>query len=199
MGTVVWREFYLVNMTGDFLNAINQTIFLVNSVIFAAAIGFYGALGYIGWRLYRVVKTRNSFTFLMRVYNIGVISLRMASGASQRSPRKQQITCKYRMHSRLHCFARNISYCHIENRIINEPIEISLQEGDFLLLYSDGLPEAVNPEGEWFGFENLIKMIEKLDTDNRSSNEISMDIKRQIQKLSDYHLAVDTTIICLKV
>jgi len=80
-----------------------------------------------------------------------------------------------------------------------EPMEIQLQKGDFLLLYSDGLPEAVNPSGERFGFENLITLIESLDTDNKFSNEISMDIKRRIQKFSDYQLADDTTIICLKV
>lgn len=80
-----------------------------------------------------------------------------------------------------------------------KPLEVDLQEGDFLLLYSDGLPEAVNPEGERFGFDNMVKMVETMDTDSRSSNEISMDIKRRIQKFSDYQLADDTTIICLKV
>jgi serine phosphatase RsbU (regulator of sigma subunit) len=80
-----------------------------------------------------------------------------------------------------------------------EPLDIKLQEGDFLLLYSDGLPEAVNPEGERFGFDNLITLVESMDTDSRPSNEISMDIKRRVQKFSDYQLADDTTIICLKV
>lgn len=78
-------------------------------------------------------------------------------------------------------------------------MEIQLQKGDFLLLYSDGLPEAVNQSGERFGFENLISLVESLDTDSLTSNEISMDIKRRIQKYSDYQLADDTTIICLKV
>lgn len=77
--------------------------------------------------------------------------------------------------------------------------EVQLQQGDFLLLYSDGLPEAVNPEGERFGFENLISLVESLDTDGRPSNEISIDIKRRVQKFSDYQLADDTTIICLKI
>ncbi|NGP88396.1 SpoIIE family protein phosphatase [Fodinibius halophilus] len=77
--------------------------------------------------------------------------------------------------------------------------EIQMHEGDFLLLYSDGLPEAVNPEGERFGFDNLVSLVESLDTESRPSNEISMDIKRRVQKFSDYQLADDTTIICLKV
>ena len=87
----------------------------------------------------------------------------------------------------------------LQHSVHYEPMEMQLQQGDFLLLYSDGLPEAVNPEGERFGFENMITMVESMDTDSRPSNEISMDIKRQVQKFSDYQLADDTTIICLKV
>ena len=77
--------------------------------------------------------------------------------------------------------------------------EVQLQKGDFLLLYSDGLPEAVNPQGERFGFDSLISLVESLDTSKLPSNEISMDIKRKVQKFSDYQLADDTTIICLKI
>lgn len=80
-----------------------------------------------------------------------------------------------------------------------QAFDVQLRKGDFVLLYSDGLPEAVNPKGERFGFDTLISLVESMDTDSRSSNEISMDIKRRIQKFSDYQLADDTTIICLKV
>ncbi|MEL7832556.1 PP2C family protein-serine/threonine phosphatase [Fodinibius sp. Rm-B-1B1-1] len=80
-----------------------------------------------------------------------------------------------------------------------QPYELQMQQGDFLLLYSDGLPEAVNPQGERFGFESLLRLVEELDTQQRPSNEIAMDIKRKVQKFSDYQLADDTTIICLKV
>lgn len=80
-----------------------------------------------------------------------------------------------------------------------ESLEKNLQQRDFLLFYSDGLPEAVDPEGNRFGFENLLGLVEALDTDEKSSNEIAMEIKRKIQKFSDYQLADDTTIICLRV
>lgn len=85
------------------------------------------------------------------------------------------------------------------NNVTYIPMEIDLQKGDFLLFYSDGLPEAVNSKGERFGFDNLVSLVESMDTESRSSNEISMDIKRRVQKFSDYQLADDTTIICLKV
>lgn len=80
-----------------------------------------------------------------------------------------------------------------------QALETSLQEGDFVLFYSDGLPEAVDPNGNRFGYENLLDLVESLDTETKTSNEIALDIKRRVQKFSDYQLADDTTIICLKV
>lgn len=77
-------------------------------------------------------------------------------------------------------------------------LEKVLEPGDFVLLYSDGLPEAVDPQGNRFGYENLLSLAESLDT-SKSSNEISLDIKRRVQKFSDYQLADDTTIICMKI
>jgi hypothetical protein len=87
----------------------------------------------------------------------------------------------------------------VRNQVYYQPMDVALQEGDFLLLYSDGLPEAVDGEGNRFGFDNLTSMVEEMDTTNRASNEIAIDIKRRVQKFSDYQLADDTTIICLKV
>ncbi|MDX1672020.1 MAG: SpoIIE family protein phosphatase [Balneolaceae bacterium] len=78
-------------------------------------------------------------------------------------------------------------------------METTVAQNDFVLFYSDGLPEAVNPEGKRFGYENLIGLVEELDTDQKTSQEIAMEIKRRVQKFSDYQLADDTTIICLKV
>ncbi|MEQ8526132.1 PP2C family protein-serine/threonine phosphatase [Gracilimonas sp.] len=76
---------------------------------------------------------------------------------------------------------------------------ITMKKGDFFLLYSDGLPEAVNEMGERFGFDEVPRLIESIDTENLSANEIAQEIKRTVQKFSNYQLADDTTIICLKV
>lgn len=76
---------------------------------------------------------------------------------------------------------------------------ISMKKGDFFLLYSDGLPEAVNEKGDRFGFDEVPRLIESIDTENLSANEIAQEIKRTVQKFSNYQLADDTTIICLKV
>jgi len=87
----------------------------------------------------------------------------------------------------------------LRDRVDYESQEKILQSDDFILFYSDGLPEAVDPEGRRFGYENLLDLVETLDTDRKTSNEIAMEIKRKIQKFSDYQLADDTTIICLRV
>jgi len=76
---------------------------------------------------------------------------------------------------------------------------LNVKKGDFFLLYSDGLPEAVNEKGERFGFDEVPRLIESIDTDNLTAKEISQEIKRTVQKFSNYQLADDTTIICLKV
>lgn len=76
---------------------------------------------------------------------------------------------------------------------------LNVKKGDFFLLYSDGLPEAVNEKGERFGFDEVPRLIESIDTDNLSAKEISQEIKRTVQKFSNYQLADDTTIICLKI
>lgn len=87
----------------------------------------------------------------------------------------------------------------LREQVNYDSLEIDLQSGDFLLFYSDGLPEAVDPEGNRFGYENLLSLVESLETDGKTSNEIALEIKRRVQKFSDYQLADDTTTICLKV
>ena len=87
----------------------------------------------------------------------------------------------------------------LRNDVAYNALEMKLEKDDFVLLYSDGLPEAVDPEGNRFGFDELIDFVESLDTDDKTSNEIALDIKRRVQKFSDHQLADDTTIICLKV
>lgn len=76
---------------------------------------------------------------------------------------------------------------------------ISVKKGDFYLFYSDGLPEAVNEHGERYGFDKVPRLIESIDTENLTAHEIAQEIKRTVQKFSNYQLADDTTIICLKV
>lgn len=76
---------------------------------------------------------------------------------------------------------------------------VKVKKGDVFLLYSDGLPEAVNQNGERLGFETIPKMLEELDTQKLSAKEIALHFKRFVQKYSNYQLVDDTTLICLKI
>lgn len=87
----------------------------------------------------------------------------------------------------------------IKKKVAYKAETIAMKKGDFFLLYSDGLPEAVNEKGERFGFEEVPRLLESIDTDSLSAYEIAQEIKRTVQKFSNYQLADDTTIICLKV
>ncbi len=80
-----------------------------------------------------------------------------------------------------------------------EALELKLKKGDVFLLYSDGLPEAMNDAGDRFGFEEVPRLMERIDTEKLSANEIAQEIKRTVQKFSNYQLVDDTTVICLKV
>jgi serine phosphatase RsbU (regulator of sigma subunit) len=44
--------------------------------------------------------------------------------------------------------------------------EVSLEEGDCVLFYSDGLVEAHNPQGELFGFPRLRALVAKHGEEN---------------------------------
>lgn len=78
-------------------------------------------------------------------------------------------------------------------------VDVQLQSGDVLIMYSDGLPEAKSQQNEEFGFDRTLKYIEKLPTDRMSSTEICLDIKKMIQQFSNYSMRDDTTVVCLKV
>lgn len=80
-----------------------------------------------------------------------------------------------------------------------QDLKFKLKKGDFFLLYSDGLPEATNEAGERFGFDEVPALMERIDTENLSSYEIAQEIKRTVQKFSNYQLADDTTVICFKI
>lgn len=80
-----------------------------------------------------------------------------------------------------------------------ESSEVQLQKGDILIFYSDGFPEAKSPANKRFGFDATLRVIEELETEKRSSKEISRMLKDKIQQFSEYQMEDDTTLVCLKV
>jgi serine phosphatase RsbU (regulator of sigma subunit) len=56
-----------------------------------------------------------------------------------------------------------------------EQKEITLQAGEAALLYSDGLVEAHNPEGEMFGFPRLRGLVAEHAVEERSLEEALLE------------------------
>lgn len=63
-----------------------------------------------------------------------------------------------------------------------ETEEITLEKGDLLLLYTDGVIDAYNKEGTSFGKDRLIKFLQKQK--DRSSNSIANDLTDEIDSFT---------------
>ena len=87
----------------------------------------------------------------------------------------------------------------LRSRVMYESSEVQLQKGDVLIFYSDGFPEAKSSDNRRFGFDSTLKAIEELETDTKTSREISRMLKDKIQQFSEYQMVDDTTLVCLKV
>lgn len=78
------------------------------------------------------------------------------------------------------------------------PFEIQYEEGDFFVLYSDGITEAVSPQGELFGEMRLAQIIESnaFEIPDKLSEIIRQNVITFTQKDD---LADDLTFILLKI
>lgn len=63
-------------------------------------------------------------------------------------------------------------------------IETSLEPGDALLLYTDGVVDARDPEGEEFGEDRLIDLLERESTSGREPAEV---LRRLVQSVLTYN------------
>lgn len=58
--------------------------------------------------------------------------------------------------------------------------EITINKGDMLVLYTDGITEAMNNNSEIFGEQRLLDLIDLYATDEKNAKEISAYIRRQV-------------------
>ncbi|MBC8503742.1 MAG: SpoIIE family protein phosphatase [Anaerolineales bacterium] len=65
-----------------------------------------------------------------------------------------------------------------EEAVYNQE-KISLDSGDFLVFYTDGVPDAINEDKETFGMERFLKVIE--ENPNASASEILAAIEKAVQ------------------
>jgi len=75
---------------------------------------------------------------------------------------------------------------------------IELQNGDLLVLYTDGVTEAVNLHNQEFGRERLVKLSRQVN--NTPVKEVVQEIRQGLEEFSEGKpLADDTTIVICKI
>jgi len=75
---------------------------------------------------------------------------------------------------------------------------IELQKEDLLVLYTDGITEAVNLQNQEFGRERLIKLIQQVN--NAPVKQVVQEIRQGLEEFSEGKpLADDTTIVICKI
>jgi len=75
--------------------------------------------------------------------------------------------------------------------------EVELNEGDLVILYTDGIPEAENARGEWYGMERMCDIINRYW--RKSSVEICQAIVNDVEQFIDgYDILDDITLIVMK-
>ncbi len=74
---------------------------------------------------------------------------------------------------------------------------VQLQEGDTLLLYTDGIIEALNPQGnEQFGYDRLAEIVQQ--SDGLPANELTQKIRQAVNDFTHGSLLADdiTLVVC---
>jgi serine phosphatase RsbU (regulator of sigma subunit) len=85
----------------------------------------------------------------------------------------------------------------VEEHAIWDQEKIQLEPGDVLLLYTDGIPDAVNEDGEFFDDDNLLE-VAQLNSDT-PAHEIQAAIIEQLHQFSgDTPQVDDITLMVLK-
>jgi sigma-B regulation protein RsbU (phosphoserine phosphatase) len=73
---------------------------------------------------------------------------------------------------------------------------VRMKRGDLLLLYTDGVTEALRADAQQFGKERLHEMVRMLK--GRSSQEISLRIIQELQAFSEGKLSDDLTLVVVQ-
>jgi sigma-B regulation protein RsbU (phosphoserine phosphatase) len=76
---------------------------------------------------------------------------------------------------------------------------LGLEKAHSVLLYTDGLTEARNPEGEWFGRERLIEWLRDATNASLSARELSDDFLKELGEFqSSATIKDDQTFLILR-
>jgi phosphoserine phosphatase RsbU/P len=73
-----------------------------------------------------------------------------------------------------------------------------LQEGDWLVLYTDGITEARDDTGQFFGLERLIDIVERCAADQQNAAESLRRVTHAVMDHQDNALQDDATIVVVQ-
>lgn len=76
-----------------------------------------------------------------------------------------------------------------------EDAVVELQPGDLLLLFTDGITEAMRQDGEQFGEDRMIAAI--INSGEQSLAQMQAQLFRQIKSFCDSHISDDATLVLL--
>lgn len=72
---------------------------------------------------------------------------------------------------------------------------VSLQPGDLLLLFTDGITEAMSPEGSEFGEDRLLSLVAGASW--QTLEDLQSQVLDQVKAFSNHHLSDDATLLLL--
>ena len=84
----------------------------------------------------------------------------------------------------------------ILNISFSQTHQLKLQPGDLFIAGTDGLNEATNTDGELFGLERLLRLVESLA--HKSAEEIAAHIYQEVREFGTAELQDDQTVLILK-
>jgi sigma-B regulation protein RsbU (phosphoserine phosphatase) len=77
-------------------------------------------------------------------------------------------------------------------------MSVDLEQGDFVILYSDGVSEATNEAGEIYGDERLLEAVQQADSDLSAQEMVDWIVKDVTEFVGDVEPSDDITIVVLR-
>lgn len=86
----------------------------------------------------------------------------------------------------------------VERSSVYPDLKLTVQNGDIIILYTDGLIETLNPEGRQYGIENLSKIISANNA--MTAKELATEVKHNIQAFTgSASIHDDQTLVIMKI